>query len=80
MALSAEHSAPDQRARVRGFPGFLARETPPCTRMAPGACKIRRGCNVLQHTIQIIPLGVPMRGSHPSVADQNCEGMSPDHS
>ena len=29
--------------------------------MAPGACKIRHGCNVLQ----ILSLGVPRRGSHP---------------
>ena len=27
--------------------------------------KIRRGCNVLQVPIQILPLGVPKRGSHP---------------
>ena len=33
--------------------------------MTPGACKIRRGCNVLQVPIQIIPLGVPYMGSHP---------------
>ena len=35
----------------------------PCTLMAPGACKIRRGYNVLQVPIQIIPLGAPKRGS-----------------
>ena len=33
--------------------------------MAPGACKISRGWNVLQVPIQIIPLGVQNRGSHP---------------
>ena len=37
----------------------------PCTLMAPGACKIHRGCNVLHVPIQIIPLGVPKWGSHP---------------
>ena len=60
-ALSAEHSAPNQRIWVRGSPV----EIPPCTLMAPGSYKIRRGCNVLQVLIQIIPLGVPKRGSHP---------------
>ena len=43
VALSSEYSIPDRRARVRGSPS----ETPPCTLMAPGACKIRRGYNVL---------------------------------
>ena len=33
--------------------------------MGPGAPKIRRGCNVLQITIQVIPLRVPKKGSHP---------------
>ena len=33
--------------------------------MAPGACKISRGWNVLQVPIQIIPLGVQNRGNHP---------------
>ena len=37
----------------------------PCTLMAPGACKIRPGGNVLQAPIQIILLGVPKRRSHP---------------
>ena len=37
----------------------------PYTLMAPGACKIRRGCNVLQVSIQIILLGAPKRGSSP---------------
>ena len=32
--------------------------------MAPDACKIRSGCNVLEVPIQIIPLGVPKWGSH----------------
>ena len=34
-----------------------------CTLMAPGACKIRHGCNVFQVSIYIIPLGVPKRQS-----------------
>ena len=46
---------------------------------SPGACKIRRGCYVLQVPIQIIPLGIPKWGAIPSVADQNCDGMSPDY-
>ena len=33
--------------------------------MALGACKIHFGCNVFQVPIQIIPLGIPKRGSHP---------------
>ena len=45
--------------RIRSSPG----ETLPCTLMAPG--KIRRGCNVLQIPIQIIPLGVQKWRSHP---------------
>ena len=36
-----------------------------CTLKAPGICEIRRGCNVLQVPIQIIPPEVPKRGSHP---------------
>ena len=48
VAKFAEHSASDRRARVRGSPG----ETLPCTLMAPGACKIRCECNVLQVAIQ----------------------------
>ena len=61
VGKSDEHSAPNRRARVQGWPS----ETPPCMLMAPGACKIRRGCIVLQVPIQVIPLGVPKRGSHP---------------
>ena len=53
MAKSDESSAPDRRARVRGSPI----ETLPCTLVAPGACKIRRGCNILKVPIQIMPLG-----------------------
>ena len=60
VAKSDEQTAPDRRARVRGSPG----ETLSCTRMTFGACKILRGCNVLQVPIQIVPLGVPKRGSH----------------
>ena len=47
--------------RIRGSPG----ETSPCTLMTPGACKIRRGCNVLQVPIQIKLLEVPKCGCHP---------------
>ena len=61
MAESDERSALDLRARVRDSPG----ERLPCTLVAPGACKIRRGCNVLQVPMQVIPLGVPKRWSHP---------------
>ena len=60
VSKSNEHSAPNRRAQVRGSSG----EKPPCTLMAPGACKIRRGCNVLQVPIQIIFLGVPKQGKH----------------
>ena len=76
MTQSAEHSTPDWRTWVEGSPG----ETPPCTLMALGASKIRRGCSVLQVPIQISPLGVLRRGAnlHP-VGDQSCDGMSSDH-
>ena len=47
--------------------------------MAPGACKIRRECNVLEVPIQIIHLGIPKRGDIPSEVDQNYDGMFPDH-
>ena len=60
MGKSDKHSALDRRARIQSSPG----ETPPCTLMASDACKIRRGYNVLQVLIQIIPLEVPKRGSH----------------
>ena len=53
VGKSDEHLAPDRRVRVQGLPG----ETPPCTLMAPGACKIHRGSNALQVPIQIISLG-----------------------
>ena len=49
------------RAQIRGSPV----KTPPCILMAPSTCKNRRGCNVLQIPIQIIPLWLPKRGSHP---------------
>ena len=42
--------------------------------MAPVTCKIRRGCNVLQVRIQIIPLELQNGGAIPSVEDQNCDG------
>ena len=43
VAQSTEHSALDWSARVQDSPG----KTLPCTLMAPSACKIHRGCNVL---------------------------------
>ena len=46
-------------------------ETPPCMLMAPGAFKILCRCNVLQVPIQIIPVGVPKRGSHPLRSGSN---------
>ena len=48
VAILDAHSAPDRRARVRDSRG----EIPPCALMAPGACKIRRECNVLQVPFQ----------------------------
>ena len=33
-------------SRPEGPGSSFVCETPPCTLMAPGACKIRRGCNV----------------------------------
>ena len=53
VAESVEPSATDRRARVLNPPA----ETPSCTLMAPGACKIRRGFNVLEVLIQIISPG-----------------------
>ena len=61
VALPAEYSALDRKARVQGSPD----ETSPCTIMAPVASKIRHECNVLQVPIQIIALEVLKRGSHP---------------
>ena len=75
VVQSVESSAQDWRARVKGSPG----ETSPCTVVVPGACKISCGCNVLQIPIQIIPMGYQSGGAIPSVADQNCDGMSPNH-
>ena len=60
MAQTADRSSLDRRARVRVSLG----ETEPCTLIAPGAYEIRRGCSVFQVPTQIIPLGVPKRGSH----------------
>ena len=48
MVPSVEHPAPHRTARVRSSHG----ETPPCTLMAPGSCKIRRGCSVFLVPIQ----------------------------
>ena len=64
-----------------GFRSSLG-ETPPCKLMAPDACKIRRGCNVLEVPIQVLPLGVPKRGSRTmkiAVPDQNYNDMFSDH-
>ena len=51
--------------RTGGLGSKLTWRKPPCTLMAPGACKIHHGCNVLQVPIQIITLGMPKRGSIP---------------
>ena len=51
----------DRRARVRGSPG----ETPPCTLMAPGACKIRRGEMSFKFPFKTTSLRVPKCQSHP---------------
>ena len=76
VVLSAEHLAPDRRARVRSSPG----ETLPYTLMAPSACKIRRARNVLQVPMHNYNSG-STKGEEiiPSVANQNCDGMSPNH-
>ena len=75
VGKSDEHSSPDRRAQVQDSFG----ETPPCSLIAPGAYKIRRGCNVLQVPIKIIPLGVTKWGSHPLRGRSKFDGMSPDH-
>ena len=75
VAQSAELTTPDWMARAPGSPG----ETPPCLLMILGACKIPRNCNVLQVPIQIVPFGVPKRGTILSMADQNCDDTSLDH-
>ena len=43
-------------SRPEGPGSKLAWQKTTCTLMAPGACKIHRGYNVLQVPIQIIPL------------------------
>ena len=60
VAKPAEYSALDRRTFTRNSLG----DTPPCMLMAPVACKILRGCNVLQVPIQIIPLGAPKPERH----------------
>ena len=55
VAQSQEFSGPGSR---------LAQRKPPRMPMAPNACKICCGCNVLQVPIQIIPLGIPKLGNH----------------
>ena len=54
-------SSPDLRARICCSPS----KKPPFTLTAPGAYKIRHWCNFLHVPIQIMPLGIPKRGSHP---------------
>ena len=48
VAQSVESSTADRRTQVQGSPG----EKPSCMLMAPGACKISGGCNVLHVPIQ----------------------------
>ena len=74
VVLSIDHSAPDRRARVLGLPDEIL----PRTLMAPGDCKIRCGRNVFLVPIQNYTSGGTKAG--PSEADQNCNGMSLDHS
>ena len=47
--------------------------------MIPGACKIRRECNVHQVLFQIIPVSEERGGAIPAVADQTYDGMSEKH-
>ena len=64
--VQEEHTLPSilefqtTRARVRDSPG----KTLSCTLMAPGACKIRCRCNVLQVPIHIISLEILKRGKN----------------
>ena len=58
MALLVKHSDPDRHAWVRGSPD----ETPPCTLMSPGACKICHGFNVLLIPIQNYNSGATKAG------------------
>ena len=65
-ARRMKFSIPHWRARVRGLPG----DTPTCTLMGPGACKIRRGCNVLHvpsqnYTFILFSIKGTKAGSHP---------------
>ena len=64
MAESAEHLAPDRRARFRNSFG----KTTPCVLMAPVERKICRECNVLQVPIQIIPWNI-LRGESQTVGN-----------
>ena len=75
--LEGEHRGrPVSRALSSGLEGPDSR--PPCTLMVLSACKIRRGCNVLQILIQNYISGGTKVGEL-SLPDQNCNGMSPDH-
>ena len=54
VVLTVEHSDPERRAKVRGSPD----ETLPYALMAPGACNIHHGSNVLQVPNQNYKSGV----------------------
>ena len=75
VALSAKHSVPDLRIRVRGLPC----ERPPCTLMASGTIKSVVGAKSSEFPFKIIHLGYQSGVAIPSLADQNCDGLSPDH-
>ena len=59
---------------IRGLPG----EIPPCTLMAPDACKMIMGAMSSKFPSKLCR-GNQSGGAIPSVSDQNCDGMSPDH-
>ena len=63
------------RGKLQGSPG----ETPPCTLIAPGACKIRRGCNFFQVSTKFHLWRYQSEGVILSVADQYCDGKPPGH-
>ena len=61
--------------RVRGSPGGKQ----PYTLMAPGACKSVVGAMISKFPSKLCFWGYQSRGAIPSMAYQNCDGMSPDH-
>ena len=75
MIKSDGHSTPDRRARVRDAPG----ETLPCTPMAPGAVKSVVVAMSSQFPFKLYLWGYQTGGTIPSVANQNCRGISPDY-